>query len=350
MSEYKYLLVAVLLLTATSKAADTARSVFPTIPQIDKLGTGEKREELQASCKSDLNLKSRPIADISPAPHYGPTGPVADSENASGPTLRRESLAIYDLALCAEISHDHRFSAKAEEILDGWAHTTKRIGTDQGEDEFNFYFPYALMGASLLVGDKSWHSGDLAKFVRDIVVPANHSEKPNNHGNWGVLLLATAGGYLQDQTLISHARERWLELMHTQVAEDGSLPLEICRSDTSNWCGGPTKGIRGIHYTHWTLLPTAIAAEVFRNLGQDVYSTPQAKSLCKAYAKAATWSLHPETFPYFASNGGKLDGVNDIAYFYILQSRCPSPEGPAVLSQFGATSSDPLRLRALYGE
>jgi len=43
------------------------------------------------------------------------------------------------------------------------------------------------------------------------------------------LLLTTAGGYLRDQAVISGARKRWLELMRTQVAEDGSLHLEICR-------------------------------------------------------------------------------------------------------------------------
>lgn len=347
--KHKYLCIAVVLFSGQMHAADRTHSLFPTSEQIAKLGASKEWGGLQTSCKAALSLESHPITDFSPGPHYGPKGVVPDGENAPGPTLRRESLAVYDLALCAEISHDHQFSTKAEGILDGWAHTTKRIGTEQGEDEFNFYFPYALMGASLLAQDKGWHSGDLAKFVRDVVVPANHSNRPNNHANWGVLLLATSGGYLQDQALISHARQRWLELMHTQVAGDGSLPLEICRSDTSNWCGGPTKGIRGIHYTHWTLLPTAIAAEVFRNLGQDVYSAPEAKSLCKAYAKAATWSLHPETFPYFASNDGKLDGVNDVAYFYILQSRCPTPDGSAVLNQFGATASDPLRLRAIYG-
>jgi hypothetical protein len=273
---------------------------------------------------------------------------VVQSEDAPERRLRRDSLAVYDLALCAEISHDHQFSTKAEQILDGWAHTTKRIGSEQGKAGFNFYFPYALLGAYQLEQDPSWHSKDFSRFVREVVVPANNTKRENNHGNWGVLLLATAGGYLHDQELISQARERWLELMQAQVAEDGSLPKEICRSDTSNWCSGPTKGIRGIHYTHWTLLPTAIAAEIFRNLGLDVYSGPGGKQLCKAYAKAAAWSLHPETFPYFSSNNGKLDEVLDVDYFYILQNRCPAADGPAVLKQFGSTPG-PLQLKEIYG-
>jgi hypothetical protein len=344
----KYCFGVLLLLTISAKAADRPQSLFPAAAQVEKLTADKEWGGLRSSCESALNLESHPIADFSPAPHYGPTGVVTDGKNAPGPMLRRDSLAVYDLSLCAEISHDRRFSSKAEQILDGWAHTTKRIGTLQGADVFNFYFPYALMGAYLLAQDTNWHSDEFTRFVRDIVVPTNNSDKPNNHGNWGVLLLATAGGFLHDQAVTSSARQRWLELMKAQVAEDGSLPLEICRSDTSNWCGGPTKGIKGIAYTHYTLFPTTVAAEVFRNLGQDVYSAPEGTLLCKAYSKAAAWSLHPETFPYFASNNGKLNGVHNVDYFYVLQNRCPGADGSAVLNQFDGPVADPLLLGAIY--
>ena len=302
---------------------------------------------LRPRCGAALKLESHPVADYSPAPHYGPTGVVADKSGGES-SLRRDSLAVYDLAICAAISNDHEYSAKAEEILDGWAHTTKRIGSAQGADGFNFYFPYALLGAYILAQDSTWHPEDFSRFIQDIVVPASNSDKPNNHGNWGVLLLAAVGGYLHDQSLINRAKQRWLELMQTQVADDGSLPLEICRSDTSNWCGGPTKGIKGIAYTNYTLFPTTIAAEIFRNLGQDVYSGPGGKQLCKAYTKAAAWSLHPETFPYFSSNNGKLAGVYNVDYFYVLENRCPAADGPAVLNQLGATPG-PLQLKEIYG-
>ncbi len=342
-------LVTLVLLGTSAYPAEKPQAVFPTMEQIDSLRTSPVWDGLQSACATDLKIESHPVADFSPPPHYGATGPVEEGKTAAVPTLRRESLAVYRLALCYEISGDKKFSAKAEAILDGWAHTTKRIGTLQGADGFNFYFPYALLGASLLRQDATWNSDDLSSFVNKTVVPANNADRANNHGNWGVLLMVTAGGYLNDQSLIDHARQRWLELVHTQVAEDGSLPLEICRSDTSNWCGGPTKGIKGIAYTHYTLYPTTIAAEIFHNLGQDVYSTPQGAFLCKAYGKAAAWSLHPETFPYFATNNGKLEGIHSVDYFYVLQHRCPVPEGALVLEKFGAATADPLDLRVIYG-
>lgn len=341
--------VALVLLGSSVYAAVIPKTLFPTTEQIELLRAAPAWYGLKAACVADLTMESHPLADFSPAPHYGATDPVAESNTDAVPTLRRESLAVYKLALCFEISGDAKFSAKAEAILDGWAHTTKRIETLQGANGFNFYFPYALLGASILRHDTTWHMGDLNTFVKEIVVPANNADRANNHGNWGVLLLVTAGAYLNDQPLIDGARQRWLNLVQTQVAQDGSLPLEICRSDTSNWCGDPTRGIRGLAYTHYALYPTTIAAEVLRNLGQDIYSTPQGALLCKAYGRAAAWTLHPETFPYFESNNGKLQDTHNIDYFYILQHRCPIPDGALVLDKFGAISPGPLDLDIIYG-
>lgn len=340
------LMVFFALLPAT--LAQTAQSLFPAREQVDALRQNPGWSGLRGQCEAALRIESKPVADFSPAPHYGPTGPQANSNNSPYRALKTESMAAYRLAQCFDISKDARYSTKAEQLLDAWAHTTTRVGTDQGEDEFNFNFPYALMGAYLLRQDSTWRRDDFSAFVRKIVVPTNHSNKPNNHGNWGVLLLASAGGYLNDPTTLGEARQRWLELMRSQVAEDGSLPLEVCRSDTSNWCGGPTKGIRGIAYTHYTLLPSTLAAEVFRNQGKDVYATPEGALLCEAYHQAANWTLHPETFPYFASNNGKLQDVYGVDYFFILQKRCPSADGAAVLKQFG-DAHDAMGLRFLYG-
>jgi hypothetical protein len=54
-------------------------------------------------------------------------------------------------------------------------------------------------------------------------------------------------------------------------------------------------------------------------------------------------------FPYFASNNGKLIGISAVNHFYVLQNRCPTADGTAVLNQLGETAADPFRLRSLYG-
>jgi hypothetical protein len=338
-----------LLVMFAVSAAGAQQSVFPDKARILSLKQNPGWAGLQAACTAGLGLQSNPFAVFSPPPHYDAKGPVAERDDAPIPSLQRDSMAVYHLALCFELSKDNKYSTKAEAILNSWAHTTKTIGSDQGKDGFNFYFPYALMGAYLLRHDANWSGGDLDTFVRTIVIPANNADKPNNHANWGVLLLASAGGYLEDPAVLRQARARWLELMKSQVAEDGSLPLEICRSDTSNWCGGETKGIKGIAYTHYALLPTTIAAEIFLNEGQSVYSTPEGALYCKAYTRAANWTLHPETFPYYKSNKGKLIGLYNIDYFYIAQQRCPNADGATALKKYESGNGGTLELRALYG-
>jgi hypothetical protein len=330
-------------------AATAQHALFPTKAQIAVIGRSPEWGALRSSCVADLSLKSHPVSDYSPPPHYTADGPRTVAESGVEPILRRETAAIYRLSLCYEISKDTRDSAKAEELLNGWSHTTARIGTEQGKAGFNFYFPYALMGAFLLREDAGWEDDSFDRFVRSVVLPFNNAERQNNHANWGVLLMASAGTYLQDGAIVDKARARWLALMDSQVAQDGSMPLEICRSNTSDWCGGKTKGMKGLAYTHYALLPTAVAAEIFHNEGKSVYDTPEAALMCKAYRRAASWTLQPKTFPYYATNDGKLIGVNGVSYFYVLQTRCPSPDASAVLKEYGLHVPDPFLLGAMYG-
>jgi hypothetical protein len=97
------------------------------------------------------------------------------------------------------------------------------------------------------------------------------------------------------------------------------------------------------------LLPTTLAAEIFRNQGMDVYRDNAGHSLALAYVRAAAWTLHPETFPYYASNGGHLNGIRNAAYFRILQQRVPNGDGAAVLGQ-GNLGMDGYAIALLYAD
>ncbi|HEY0308841.1 MAG TPA: alginate lyase family protein [Acidobacteriaceae bacterium] len=335
-------------ISSTAHAAPAISSIFPAPERIAAAGALPDWGGFRTSCQQDLKMTPYPLGDFSPSDHYDSKGesPIVSKAQIA---LHKESYMVYRLGVCYQISHDRKYAAKAESILDSWATTLTRIGTDQGEDEFNFFTPFALASAYALKSDPAWDSTRFALVVRQRFVPALHTKKANNHGNWGVLLELTAGSFLDDAALIDSARDRWLELMRNQVASDGSLPLEICRSDTTNWCGGPTKGIKGISYEHWTLLPVTIAAEIFKTLGMDVYTTPEGALLHKAYAKVAAWTLHPETFPYYAANGGHLLGVRNDTYFYILQQVFPEADAATLQKSTGGFQRDDLNLSALYG-
>lgn len=210
-------------------------------------------------------------------------------------------------------------------------------------------FSAYVLAAVMVRADSQWHDATFKSFLRERVLPLSAASRPNNFGNWGVLLEASSAAYLNDRRLMEQAMNRWRALMFSQVSPDGSMTAEICRSNTTDLCGGPDKGVNGLAYTHYTLLPTTLAAEVFRNAGFNVYAGDAGQRLALAYARAAGWTVHPETFPYYASNGGQLIGVRNAAYFRILQRRVPRTDGGVAIQQ-GNLGMDGYEIALLYGE
>lgn len=341
-------LLACLTLPAAALASAATRPLFPTPNQIAALRADADWKGLRKSCQSDLKLTIAPPDDISPLSHYTESGVRAPQPNDPAKLLARDSFAVYRLGLCFEISGDKSYSTKAEQILTAWAATTTKASTEQGKTDINFSFPFALIGASFLSRDDNWHPESFNTFVRQLILPASHAGRDNNHAEWGVLLWATAAAYLEDDALMKQALDRWQALLIAQVAADGSLPLEICRSNTTNWCGGATKGIRGLAYTHYTLYPATLAAEIFRAMGHDLYSTEAGHNLCRAYDRGTYWTAAPEQFPYYLSNGGKLEDTHNINYYYVLVKRCASNSGPVLLNQYGSSAPDAALLHVLY--
>jgi len=346
-----FAIVTVLLLPAVTYAAPNTVQppVFVTPEQIATLRANPERfVALKNHCDIDLVHAPAPIADFTPPGRY-----VDDKGEAkyTGP-LAHDGETAYREALCFRVTDNLRYAKKAEAILDAWVTTVRTLPLQgPGASDFNFFFyPYTI-AADLLRADPAWDSTHFNQFLRMRVLPASeiNSKAKNNIGNWAVLQWATAGAYLNDEALIKRAQARWEELLNSEVVADGSLPFEMCRTNTSHWCDGPDKGINGMHYTHWTLYPSVIAAEVFRNRGIDIYSTSAGKELNKAYIQTAAWTLHPSTFPYYMSNKGQLMGVRNAAYFAILQKRMPNADGAAVLKQDGI-KMNVLELLLLYND
>lgn len=334
---------------ATGWAQQRPASIFPPTNRIAFAAKLGDWGGFQPDCEKALKLKPFPLGNIAPPPHYTDTG-VNTVHHANVEALGREAKAIYRLSVCYQISNDHKYAAHAEQLLDSWATTVTGIGTQQGGSDVNFTVPFGLMGAYALKSDPAWDPKPLAAAVRKYYLPVQHATThKNNHANWGVFLEVTSGAFLGDDKLIETARNQLLALMRSQVAEDGSLPLEICRSDTNNYCGGADQGLNGMHYTHYALYPTTLAAEIFRSLGMDVYQTPEGALLHKAYARAAAWSLHPATFPYYKKYGDRIGATKGDAYFYILQQVYPERDGAVLLNTRGDIDGDDLNLLALYG-
>ena len=160
---------------------------------------------------------------------------------------------------------------------------------------------------------------------------------------------SSAYAYLGDKAGLDKSHARWNELMRDSVSADGSMLHEIERSATSNWIGGPDKGIKGMAYTHYALLPASLSAKIFADQGQPVWKTPEGQLLKSAFDKAAAWTRHPETFPYYASNNGKLEAVRNAAYFALLQNYYPNKDAEAVLNDGEKVGLNGFYLLELFG-
>lgn len=284
---------------------------------------------LMQRCDKEIDTQAAPVAVFAPPAHYSKTGVV---ENEMGKRFASDGELAFRAGLCYVVSQDTRYARHAQAIISAWADTLQSVPSEQGASDINFDLPSYVIAASMVRNVNGWNDASFRRLITRIALPLSHSERKNNHANWGVFLNASIAAYTGDAALLASSRARWLALMDSEVAADGSLPLEICRSDSTSYCSGDRKGINGLSYTHYTLLPSTAAAHIFYLQGQAVWHTPQGNKLAAAYRQAAAWTLRPETFPYFESNGGHLNGVNNAAYFTLLQRQFPNADGGQVIS------------------
>ncbi len=294
-----------------------------------------------------LDYVPQPVAVLAPAPHYNAAGvnPNADADKQ----LAADALVAYRAGLCYLITQDPRFAANAQHILDAWATTMTDVTTTQGKFNVSSNMPFMILAANWVRGANNWDSTAFDKFLRATVLPASQSGSPNNHGLWGVLMDSSATAYLGDKEGLDKSHKRWNELMRTSVEPDGSMPHEVARSATSNWIGGPDKGIKGMAYTHYALLPASLAAKIFADQGQPVWKTEEGQLLKSAFDKAAAWTHDPKTFPYYASNNGKLKDVRNAAYFALLLNYFPNKDAEAVLNDGEKVGLNGFYLLELFG-
>lgn len=301
--------------------------------------------DLLRGCQGSLNVLPTPAAKLSAADRYGAAGtseaPQADAALAS------DAVRAYRQALCYALSGDLKYAASSQRILGAWAGTLRSVESLQSQGNINFYLPYMVVAAGWVKDAGGWNHAPFGQFLRRTILPLAQLNSPDNHGLWAIFMQASIGAYLGDAKLVTAAKGNWQKQLRGMVQPDGTMPLEMARSDTSNYTGGPTKGDRGLAYTNYALLPAALTAQVLEVAGQPVWNTPGGELLRRAFAKAAGWVLRPKTFPYYASNGGHLQDTDVVGYFALLLRHYPNPDAEAVLER-GQVKSDGFALLKLF--
>ncbi|WQX03247.1 alginate lyase family protein [Helicobacter pylori] len=283
-----------------------------------------------------LSQKIQPCAQLNASKHYTSTG-VREPDICTK-SFKKSALMSYDLALGYLVSNNKQYGLKAIEILNAWAKELQSVDTYQSEDNINFYMPYMNMAYWFV--KKAFPSPEYEDFIR-LMRQYSQSALNTNHGAWGILFDVSSALALDDNALLHNSANRWQDWIFKAIDENGVIASAITRSDTSDYHGGPTKGIKGIAYTNFALLALTISGELLFENGYDLWGSEAGKRLSVAYNKVATWILNPETFPYFQPN---LIGVHNNAYFIILAKHYSSPSANELLKQ-GDLHEDGFRLK-----
>ncbi|WP_187922595.1 alginate lyase family protein [Helicobacter pylori] len=283
-----------------------------------------------------LSQTIQPCMQLNASKHYTSTG--VREPDACTKSFKKSALMSYDLALGYLVSKNKQYGLKAIEILNAWAKELQSVDTYQSEDNINFYMPYMNMAYWFV--KKTFPSPEYEDFVKRMR-QYSQSALNTNHGAWGILFDVSSVLALDDHALLHNSANRWQDWIFKAIDENGVIASAITRSDTSDYHGGPTKGIKGIAYTNFALLAITISGELLFENGYDLWGSEAGKRLSVAYNKVATWILNPETFPYFQPN---LIGVHNNAYFIILAKHYSSPSANELLKQ-GDLHEDGFRLK-----
>ncbi|PUD08135.1 hypothetical protein C2S36_04785 [Helicobacter pylori] len=283
-----------------------------------------------------LSQTIQPCAQLNASKHYTSTG-VREPDICTK-SFKKSAMVSYDLALGYLVSQNKQYGLKAIEILNAWAKELQSVDTYQSEDNINFYMPYMNMAYWFV--KKAFPSPEYEDFIKRMR-QYSQSALNTNHGAWGILFDVSSALALDDHALLHNSANRWQEWVFKAIDENGVIASAITRSDTSDYHGGPTKGIKGIAYTNFALLALTISGELLFENGYDLWGSEAGKRLSVAYNKVATWILNPETFPYFQPN---LIGVHNNAYFIILAKHYSSPSANELLKQ-GDLHEDGFRLK-----
>ncbi|GAA9464070.1 alginate lyase family protein [Helicobacter pylori] len=283
-----------------------------------------------------LSQTIQPCAQLNASKHYTSTG--VREPDACTKSFKKSAMVSYDLALGYLVSKNKQYGLKAIEILNAWAKELQSVDTYQSEDNINFYMPYMNMAYWFV--KKAFPSPEYEDFIKRMR-QYSQSALNTNHGAWGILFDVSSALALDDNAFLHNSANRWQDWIFKAIDENGVIASAITRSDTSDYHGGPTKGIKGIAYTNFALLALTISGELLFENGYDLWGSGAGKRLSVAYNKVATWILNPETFPYFQPN---LIGVHNNAYFIILAKHYSSPSANELLKQ-GDLHEDGFRLK-----
>ncbi len=262
----------------------------------------------------------------------------ADGHQAAKLALHDDANSVYALALMYKLSGRDEYGLAAARYIDAWVETVEKTETkDDSMLSFSYHFPPFIFAADMIRDDTTiWpitKQRAFSDFLRNKAIPLNTMKTPNNWGNWGAVLVMSGAVYLDDRVMFDKVVERWKALTRDQVADDGHLRHEVNRH---------VRGDRGIWYSHFSLFPQTITAEIARLQGVDLYNwkSEEGRSLELAYETLVPWTVDPSTFPYYKGKPSGQKLTDYISYWEILNMHWPQRKAQGMIEKMRPLTAD----------
>ncbi len=241
----------------------------------------------------------------------GEFNPDAISPESDHERMKRVTRAIYKLALLYFYRKDEKYASHASLMIKEWflnpeskmnphLHFGQAIpgiclGRDAGIievhtfihiiDSLNLIETSSVLDSSLKNGMKNWFSAFLDWLMTD-EIGIKESTAPNNHGIWYLALCLKLAAFCGRTELLPILAEKVIERISLQISKDGSLPLELKRTqpwDYSIFC---------LHafFASASILKDSETADLFRYKNRDGNGIKEAVDFLVEVLKGREWT------------------------------------------------------------
>lgn len=237
-----------------------------------------------------------------------------DAHRAARDGLQNDANAAYRLALAYRITGEESYGTKAASFLDDWSEVRCLRTREDSALAFSYHFPAMVFAAELLHGSPAWPAAAEQRFAAMIQhqaldVTRSITGGDNNWASWGVAASAAISSYLADEVVLGSTLKRAEELVELQISPEGYLMHEVTRNNGV--------GDYGIWYTHFSLFPNLLTAEIATHHGLDLFNLENSAGVSQkdAVEVLAGWVEDVDTFHFYeGEDKSKLANVRTIDY------------------------------------
>jgi hypothetical protein len=240
---------------------------------------------LRSHSLASLSYTAKPRAEVNCGPSSNPDIGCSDE--------RKDAMAAYTHALQWYLTKDDRYAKKAIQIMDAWSAVITKHTGDNAPLQTGWAGANFSRAAELI---KHTYGGwsQAARFagkLRTVYLPTLIAGRPNNNGNWELIMTDAAIGiavHLDDRASFDRAVATWRGRLpaYIYLKTDGSLPKAPPNSEHDTkaeiidyWHGQTTfvdgltqETCRDFWHTGWGIAAISHVAETARIQGIDLYA------------------------------------------------------------------------------